>query len=77
MNSAAGKLLCLLHDAITVLRMVKTLNGRIYVTDMNGNLLCRVKADISEFPESDAEILRAGMKVTGRELKEIVAYLES
>ena len=57
--------------------MVKTLNGRIYVTDMNGNLLCRVKADISEFPESDAGILRAGMKVTGRELKEIVAYLES
>ncbi len=57
--------------------MIKTVNGKIYVADMNGNLLCRVKADISEFPESDAEILKSGMKVTGRELKEIVAYLES
>ncbi len=57
--------------------MIKTVNGKIYVADMNGSLLCLVKADISEFPESDAEILKSGMKVTGRELKEIVAYLES
>lgn len=57
--------------------MLKTVNGKMYVADMNGNFLYRVKVDISVLPDSDAKILETGMKVTGRELKEFVAYFES
>lgn len=57
--------------------MLKAVNGKIYVTDINGNFLYRIKTDTSSLPDADAKLLEAGMKVTGRELKEFVAYLES
>ena len=57
--------------------LIKTDGEVIILYDIYQNPLYIVNASLSEFPQSDAELLESGMKVTGRELNEVVAYLES
>ncbi len=52
-------------------------NKNIYVSSQSGEILYTVKAHIDEFPEGDKELLLQGMEVSGRQLYEVISYLES